>query len=109
MGGVSIVDDRRDDAGRHWTAPAWTGHLEALDAYELSRRADAVGDHIGRSTAKMSAFSDHFAVRVDVDEITRWAAVRVACLNELERRAKEAGVRAIDMIMSAPSYLRDMP
>ena len=104
---VAVTDRRRDVEGRHWTAPAWSGDLGLLDAYELSRRVDAVGAHIGRVTAKMSPFEDRFAVSVDVSEITRWARVRVACLNELERRAEEAGVSRLDLVFAAPSWGTD--
>lgn len=100
--------DRRDAEGRHWTAPAWAGDLALLDANELSRRADHVGSAIGGMTSKvtswLSAPEERFAVSINVTELTRWAEVRVACLNELERRADEAGVSTIDLVFAAPSW-----
>lgn len=100
--------DRRDAEGRHWTAPAWTGDLALLDANELSKRSDYVGHHIASLTAKVTSWlaapEERFAVSVNVSEITRWAEVRVACLNELERRADEAGVSPVDLVLSAPSW-----
>lgn len=100
-------DQRRDEQGRHWTAPAWTGDLAQLDAAEVSRRADFIGDHIGRTTATFSVLAEpgeQFVVSVDVAEVTRWAHARAACLNELERRAEEAGVSRVDLIFAAPTF-----
>lgn len=99
--------DTRDASARRHTAPAWDGSLDQLDANQLSDRIDALAAHIGCITTRFDSLAEpghQFEVVVNLDEIRRWATARAACLNELERRATEAGDVPINLVFASPSW-----
>lgn len=99
-----MTTDLRDRAGRPFDAPAWNGSLDDLDANQLSERAAALASHIGRITSSYRVLDHRFDVAIDVDEIRRWAVLRIEVLNELERRADSLGVATFDLVRTSESW-----